>query len=166
MQNNKTTIMKKIILAVAFITTISITAQNGYTIIVDGKEVFIKDDEVSNKVDAAVAQPNILAKSGVHIVKKGENLYSISRLYNLTVDELCKMNNIDKETSLRVEQSLKIVGFSKTINNYSNASYHIVKKGDTLYNISKRYGLTVAKLKELNNLNSNIISINQRLRIN
>ncbi len=43
--------------------------------------------------------------------------------------------------------------------------YHIVVKGDTLYNISKRYGITVEKLKRDNYLHSNLISIGQRLRI-
>ena len=40
---------------------------------------------------------------------------------------------------------------------------HIVVKGDTLYNISKRYGLTVDELKKINGLNSNEISIGQSL---
>ncbi len=43
--------------------------------------------------------------------------------------------------------------------------YHIVAKGDTLYNISRRYGITVEKLKRDNYLYSNLISIGQRLKI-
>jgi len=42
---------------------------------------------------------------------------------------------------------------------------HIVVKGDTLYNISKRYGLTVEELKKINALVSNEISIGQELNI-
>jgi LysM repeat protein len=44
-------------------------------------------------------------------------------------------------------------------------AYHTVVKGDTLYNISRRYGLSVAELKSLNGLTSNIIGIGQRLRV-
>ncbi|MCB0703782.1 MAG: LysM peptidoglycan-binding domain-containing protein [Saprospiraceae bacterium] len=44
-------------------------------------------------------------------------------------------------------------------------TYHTVIKGDTLYSLSKRYGTTVDKLKQLNNLSSNIISVGQKLRI-
>ncbi|MEZ4943823.1 MAG: LysM peptidoglycan-binding domain-containing protein [Saprospiraceae bacterium] len=45
------------------------------------------------------------------------------------------------------------------------SGYHQVVKGDTLYNISKRYNTTVAKLKELNNLRSDYIQIGQTLRV-
>jgi flagellum-specific peptidoglycan hydrolase FlgJ len=40
---------------------------------------------------------------------------------------------------------------------------HIVIKGDTLYSISKKYGLSVNELKNINGLNSNDISIGQTL---
>ncbi|MBS9768260.1 MAG: glucosaminidase domain-containing protein [Flavobacteriaceae bacterium] len=46
-----------------------------------------------------------------------------------------------------------------------SVTYHIVERGDTLYNISKRYGTTVEKIKKDNYLSSNIISIGQRLKI-
>lgn len=46
-----------------------------------------------------------------------------------------------------------------------NIKYHIVKKGDTLYNISKRYGISVEKLKSDNNLIYNTIYLGQMLRI-
>ena len=158
--------MKKLLFFTLLLTTISIFSQKGYTIIVDGKEVHVKDDGTTNKTYPKIATPSVHSKSGVHIVKAGENLYSISRLYGLTVDELCAMNGINKNSPLSVDQSLKIVEFSKGSSNFTSASLHIVKKGDTLYNISKRYGISVARLKELNNLTDNIISINQRLRVN
>lgn len=43
--------------------------------------------------------------------------------------------------------------------------YHQVVKGDTLYNISKRYNLTVTRLKQLNNLTSDTVQIGQRLKV-
>lgn len=46
-----------------------------------------------------------------------------------------------------------------------SATYHTVVKGDTLWNISQRFGLTVDELKQLNELSSNAISIGQRLRV-
>jgi flagellum-specific peptidoglycan hydrolase FlgJ len=52
----------------------------------------------------------------------------------------------------------------KKVENISLAQ-HIVAKGDTLYNISKRYGLTVEELKKINALANNEISIGQELNI-
>ena len=158
--------MKKLLLICFILTSISIFSQNKYTIIVDGKEVQVKDDGAAKTTMPNIAKPSVHSKSGVHIVKAGENLYSISRLYGLTIDELCIMNGINKNSPLSIDQSLKIVEFSKGSSNFTSASLHIVKKGDTLYNISKRYGISVVRLKELNNLTNNIISINQRLRVN
>jgi LysM repeat protein len=158
--------MKRLLLLIILLSAISIFSQNGYTIIVDGKEVNVKDDGTAKAATPTIATPSVHSKSGVHIVKAGENLFSISRLYGVTVDELCNMNGINKNSPLSINQSLKIVEFSKNSSNFTSASLHIVKKGDTLYNISKRYGISVERLKELNNLTDNIISINQRLRVN
>ena len=52
----------------------------------------------------------------------------------------------------------------KKVENMSLAQ-HIVVKGDTLYNISKRYGLTVEELKKINRLANNEISIGQGLNV-
>lgn len=49
--------------------------------------------------------------------------------------------------------------------NSPKENYHSVKKGDTLYNISNRYGISVEDLKKLNNLRSNEISIGQQLKL-
>ncbi len=45
------------------------------------------------------------------------------------------------------------------------ATVHIVKSGDTLYNIARKYNITVETLKRLNGLTSNIIKIGQRLKV-
>ncbi len=47
----------------------------------------------------------------------------------------------------------------------TNPEIHIVKKGDTLYKISNLYGISVEKLKSINNLDNNIISIGQSLKL-
>ena len=47
-----------------------------------------------------------------------------------------------------------------------NSNMYVVQKGDTLYSISKRYGLTVEQLKQLNGLTSNNLAIGQKLIIN
>ncbi|MEM9997915.1 MAG: LysM peptidoglycan-binding domain-containing protein, partial [Bacteroidota bacterium] len=44
-------------------------------------------------------------------------------------------------------------------------AYHTVERGDTLFAIAQRYGVTVADLRRLNDLRSNMLSIGQRLRV-
>lgn len=89
----------------------------------------------------------------IYVVKKGDTLYSISRKYNIKVDELKRMNNLSSNI-IYIGQVLKI-----------NKNIYTVKKGDTLYSIAKRYNTTVENIKKLNNLSSNLLSIGQQLKI-
>lgn len=59
----------------------------------------------------------------------------------------------------------EVLGKSFTKQNVDTSTRHIVIKGDTLYSISKKYGLTVEELKQLNGLNSNSINIGQVLSV-
>ena len=47
----------------------------------------------------------------------------------------------------------------------SEGNYHIVKSGDTLYSISRKYGVSVQKIKEYNNLLTDEIDLEQKLRL-
>lgn len=100
--------------------------------------------------------------TNTYIVKKGDTLYSISKKFNTTVDELKRINNLITN-ALSIGQQLVIP--SETIESIEQYNTYIVKKGDTLYSIANKYNTTIDKLKEINNLSSNILSINQQLLI-
>ena len=93
-----------------------------------------------------------------YVVKSGDTLYGIARKYNLSVDELKKLNNLSSN-NLSVGQVLKLSGSTTP----SDTNYYIVKSGDSLYQIANQYNTTVDELKRLNNLSSNLLSIGQRL---
>ena len=95
-----------------------------------------------------------------YIVKKGDSLWSISRTYGITVDELKKLNNLTSNL-LSIGQILRIP--SNNIATSNNT--YTVTKGDSLWSISRKYNTTVDKLKSLNNLTNNILSIGQVLKI-
>ena len=113
----------------------------------------------------SIGQKLIIGKttySNVYIVKKGDTLYSIARNYNTTVDEIKKANNLSSN-SLSIGQELVIP--TKSENQTVSTQTYTVKKGDTLYNIAKNFNTTVTDIKKLNNLNSNILSVGQKLII-
>lgn len=99
--------------------------------------------------------------SGTYTVKSGDTLWSIAKKYNITVDELKKLNNLTSNT-LSIGQILRV---NEPINQEPTSDTYVVKSGDTLYGIANRYGVTVDELKRLNNLTTNTLSIGQTLKI-
>lgn len=110
-----------------------------------------------------------------HIVAPGETLYSLSRKYDVSIDSLKKYNKLTS-SSLNLGDSL-IVGYKTPGNTTTNVDtpdtapiqsasdhpFHIVAASETLYSISKKYGISTEDLKKLNQLNSNELSIGQKL---
>lgn len=96
-----------------------------------------------------------------HTVAAGETLYSISKLYGLSVEGLKSINNLTSN-QLILGQKLKINTTNKVTENPISIK-HIVKTGDTLYSISKLYGVTVEAIKSLNNLKSDSLTIGQTI---
>ena len=99
-----------------------------------------------------------------YIVKKGDTLYSISNRYNISVDELKKINNLTSNT-LSIGQMLKLSDVVQDDSNNQLNNTYTVKSGDTLYKIATQNNTTVDILKELNNLSSNTLSIGQVLKL-
>ena len=106
-------------------------------------------------------------RSNIYIVKSGDSLYSIARKYNTTVDEIKRLNNLSSNV-LSIGQVLKIPSSSESSNTGSGtgiSNTYVVKSGDSLYSIARKYNTTVDELKRLNNLSSNVLSIGQVLKI-
>lgn len=108
-------------------------------------------------------------KASEHLVEVGETLYGISRKYNVSVDALKTENGL-KSNSLSAGMILKIPSEQKEQNEEIETKkeepvYHTVKQGETLYRISKTYDADVDQLKKWNKLNSNEISVGQKLRV-
>ena len=118
----------------------------------------------------------------VHTVRSGEVLGTIAEKYKVRVSDLRTWNNINGNL-IRVNQKLKIYVNEKYYNSINNSNsiasrparppqhttsskVHLVQPGDSLWKISRQYeGLTIEKIKELNNLKSNKIKPGQKLII-
>lgn len=99
--------------------------------------------------------------SNIYVVKSGDSLWSIAKKYNTTVDKLKKLNNLNSNL-LSIGQTL-IISDNDMIN--ANDKSYVVKSGDTLYGIAKKYNTTVNELKGLNNLINNNLTVGQKLII-
>lgn len=122
-------------------------------------ESTVKIEEVEDSTVTVSSENN----SGIHIVENGDTLYSLSKRYGFTVDELKNKNDLTSNL-IKVGQELN-VSHSDYKKVSSDNSIWTVSNGDTLYNISKRNGLTVDELKSLNGLTDNLILVGQTLKL-
>ena len=108
-----------------------------------------------------------------HRVRHGETLSVIARKYRTRVRSIMRANNMRRSNYIVAGKRLKIPrrGYMKqvprTVTKPRNgqAVTHVVRKGDSLYNLAKRYGTTTKKIQELNNLRSTMLYKGQTLTI-
>lgn len=116
----------------------------------------------------------------VHTVRSGEVLGIIAEKYKVRIADIRSWNNLSGNL-IRVNQRLNIYvneNYYNSVNNYNTASnkpqekpqpipsskIHLVQPGDSLWKISRQYeGLTIERIKELNNLKTNKIKPGQKL---
>lgn len=72
-------------------------------------------------------------------------------------------NNWEDLAEAVVKALANYIGVPYSLN--EDSDYYVVKKGDSLWSIAKKYNMTVDELKSINNLKSNLLSIGQRLKI-
>ena len=118
-----------------------------------------------------VAQPPVPAFV-YHRVRRGETLSIIARKYRTRVRSIMRANKLRSSHYIVAGRLLKIPqrGYKysrKTvkIGTVAGASAHTVKRGDSLWNIAKRYGTTTKKIQELNHLKTTELHIGQVLRL-
>lgn len=99
-----------------------------------------------------------------YTVAKGDTLYQIAKKYNTTVAEIKKLNNLSSN-NLTPGQILKTPSPPKETPSTSNYYTYTIKKGDTLYQIAKKYNTTPEAIKTSNNLTSNTLTIGATIKI-
>jgi LysM repeat protein len=108
---------------------------------------------------------------GYHTVMFGETLYSIAKLYNTHVSTLKAINELESDI-IRVGDELIIIPKhgeqieeQKISDDTEDPVYYIVRENDTVYSISRKFGLNEEELRTINGLLENSILVGQRLRI-
>ena len=98
-----------------------------------------------------------------YTVKSGDTLYSIANKYGMSVSDLKSLNNLTSNI-LSIGQVLKV---SNSDNNGSSSpsNTYVVKLGDTLYSIARKYGISVDELKSANGKSSNLLTIGEEIII-
>jgi LysM repeat protein len=116
------------------------------------------------------AQP---VQGNIHKVAEKETLFSISRMYNVTVDELKQWNNltdnslsVGQELVVKKKEAITVTPVTPTLPSVQTVqNVHTVAAKETLFSIAKQYGVTVQQIKEWNNLTTEELKIGQQLLV-
>lgn len=111
-----------------------------------------------------IGQLITVPQTTVHTVKAGETYWLISKAYGVDFNELLSLNGANEKSYLNIGQQIKIPGAaSSTVitpqqpttstKPYITYTNYTVQKGDILWNIANKFGITLAELLKANNLN-------------
>ena len=129
-----------------------------------------KIDSTNNKIENTAKKESITEDKTeigkIHIVRIGETISSISKLYSINKNLIIKLNNLKDENYIYVGQNLIISTSSENSTKQTGLknNYHIVKTGENLTEISNRYKLNLGNLIAINNLqNPDSIKVGEKL---
>ena len=100
------------------------------------------------------------------IVQKGQTLSEIAEKYNTSYMYLAKINNISNPNLIYIGQIIQVPQIDNAEIHDTNHRLYIVKRYDTLWEISREFGVSIEEIVKLNNIaNPNLIYVGQILRI-
>lgn len=105
-------------------------------------EIFAQEVKIQKSTEIVVIRGESYY---LHTVLPGQTLYSICKAYNVSVDELKKLND-KKEDKLSLYEVLKVPFVESSVQQDNKYYYHKVLKGETLYSIARHYGMKPKKL--------------------
>ncbi|MEH7336182.1 LysM peptidoglycan-binding domain-containing protein [Neobacillus drentensis] len=139
----------------------------------------LKSDNIYENQTLIISAEPQAPQTTTYTVVKGDALIKIANRYNVTVGDLKQWNNLDSNI-IYVGQVLKVSAPNQTTEapkpatpapapvpqpSTTTTSEYTVKSGDSLSKIGVQFGMTVAQLKTLNNLKSDMIYIGQKLKV-
>ena len=136
--------------------------------LIKSEEIFSAKNKIENFAKKESTNEEKTEIKKIHIVKSGDTLSSISKLYSINKDLIIKLNKLKDENYIFIGQNLIISESTENLTKQSDLinNYHIVQTGENLTDISNKYDLKVIDLIEINNLNNpDSIKVGQKLRI-
>jgi membrane-bound lytic murein transglycosylase D len=148
----------------------------------------VKNERVVTTVKKEVKQPKVVESveteaiasnensdeatqnpSDYYEVQKGDNLYFIAKKFNVSIDDLKKWNNIE-DGNIKLGSKLALMNLNTDENETvaevkteTKIVEHVVKSGDNLGNIAKKYNTSLSDLRDWNNIEDNNIKVGEKL---
>ncbi len=137
--------------------------KNGQEIRIPVKNSTNGNNTATSTTTTTTVQPST---TGYHTVAAGETLYSISRMYNISVDDILKLNPDIENGVVKTGKTIKVSQQQKTQDAKASSTtssslgsststsdsyiYHTIEDGETLYSVSKKYDLSIDDVQATN----------------
>lgn len=122
--------------------------------------------ETTEKLLPEQVQKN--SNDSVHLVVKGETLYSLAKQYQASVTDLLEWNSLDITQGIRPGQTIKVKNPARAVTPpTAEARYitHEVKSSDTLYSVARQYNVTIKELMDWNGKQDFALALGEKLKI-
>ena len=112
-----------------------------------------------------------IAVKGIHEVRNGDTLWSISRKYGVKMSELLTANNLTSRSTLRAKQKIKLPGASdsrsekRSDTSAAGRIRYTVRSGDSLLRIAQKFSVDLDDIKRWNNLSGNDLRSGKKLTL-
>ena len=122
-----------------------------------------------NAIETSVASNEINEKpSDFYEVQRGDNLFSIAKKFNVSLEDLKKWNNLD---GLNVVQGSKLALVNNDAEPVKETPYktevkitdHVVDRGETLGSIARKFDVSIADIKDWNKIEDNNVQLGAKL---
>ncbi len=103
----------------------------------------------------------------MHIVSEGDTLWEIGIKYNIDINDLAKMNSLNKSSYLQLGQQLTIgnKNIYRNMDSKKRTILYSVKQGDNLYKISDLFDVSIKSIKDINNFKNSDLMPGQIIKI-
>ncbi len=125
----------------------------------------------ANRPSSTYSRPSASGSANpkYHSVESGQTYYSISKLYNVEVNDILAWNGLTTNDKLAVGQKLVVNPTASTgrAPSVTSGSYvmHKVVSGENLFRIAKNYGVTMQEIQNLNNMTDTNVKLGETLKI-
>lgn len=99
----------------------------------------------------------------VHVIKEGETLSQLASQYGTTVGDIMRLNKMGTDSKLFIGEEVRIPNAGETV--AAAVKTHVIEKGETLYQLSKMFDVSVNELRDWNNITGNNIQVGQTINV-
>jgi membrane-bound lytic murein transglycosylase D len=133
--------------------------------IADKTEAIVNNEPKEIKTKKIQKSDTIVKSVGTYIVQSGDNLSSISRKHNISVNELKELNNLESNNLILGSKLIISKSENQEVaeNQETKTTEYTVAKGDNVWTICKKFNLTLAQLKAMNNLENDKVLLGSKL---